>query len=120
VRSLLSRLIGQMDMWNRALALRDYDWDVERNESLAGMRDRLGEVGPAFLTHVRRAVAEGRLDDTFVHAQCSPPQVYTYGGLVAHVLTFAAYRRTVVVGALADAGVDGLNFGDPRDWVAER
>ncbi|MEU8607024.1 helix-turn-helix transcriptional regulator [Actinoplanes sp. NPDC048791] len=119
VRSLLSRLIGQMDMWNQALALRDYDWDVERNESLAGMRDRLGEVGPAFLTHVRQAVAEGRLDDTFVHAQCSPPQVYTYGGLIAHVLTFAAYRRTVVVGALADAGVGDLNFGDPRDWVAE-
>jgi hypothetical protein len=119
VRSLLSRLIGQMDMWNRALALRDYDWSVERGESVAGMRDRLGEVGPLFLAQVRHTVAEGRLDDTFVHAQCSPPQVFTYGGLIAHVLTFAAYRRTLVIGALADAGVDDLNFGDPRDWVAE-
>ena len=109
-----------MDMGNRALALRDYDWAVERGESVAGMRDRLGAVGPVFLDQVRRTVADGRLDDTFVHAQGGPPQVYTYGGLIAHVLTFAAYRRTLVTGALAGAGVGDLRFGDPREWVAER
>ncbi len=74
---------------------------------------------PLFLDQVRRTVADGRLDDTVVHARCTPPQVYTYGGLIAHVLTFAAYRRTVVVGALAETGVGDLHFGDPRDWVAE-
>ena len=119
LRSLLSRLVGQMDMWNRALALRDYDWAVERGESVAGMRRRLAEAGPAFLAQVRRAVGEGRLDETFVHAQGGPPKVYTHGGLIAHVLTFAAYRRTLVVGALAGAGIGDLGYGDPREWVAE-
>ena len=119
LRSLLSRLIGQMDMWNRALALRDYDWSVERDETVPAMRQRLAEAGPAFLAQVRRTVADGRLDETFVHAQGGPPKVYTHGGLIAHVLTFAAYRRTLVVGALAAAGIADLGFGDPREWVAE-
>ena len=64
-------------------------------------------------------VSEGRLDETFVDAHCTPPEVYTYGGLIAHVLTFAAHRRTLVVGALTSAGVDDLGYGDPRKWVAE-
>ena len=118
LRSLLSRLVGQMDMWNRALALRDYDWAVEREESVTGMRRRLAEVGPTFLAQVRRAVGEGRLDETFVHAQGGPPKVYTHGGLIAHVLTFAAYRRTLAVGALTTAGISDLAHGDPRDWIA--
>jgi len=119
LRSLLSRLVGQMDMWNRALALQDYDWSVELGESVADMRRRLSEAGPAFLSQVRRTIDEGRLDETFVHAQGGPPKVYTHGGLIAHVLTFAAYRRTLVVGALAGAGIGDLGYGDPREWVAE-
>ena len=118
LRSLLSRLIGQMDMWNRALVMKDYDWSVEQGESVQAMRARLDDVGPAFLDQVRRTVDEGRLDDTFVHAQCTPPKVYTYGGLIAHVLTFAAYRRTLVTGVLAAEGFADLAHGDPREWVA--
>ena len=42
--------------------------------------------------------------------------MFTYGGMVAHVLTFAAYRRTVVVLALSgtattietELGADGV------------
>ena len=119
LRSLLSRLIGQMDMWNQVIAHRDYDWSVEDGEAVDHMRQRLVTVGPVFLGHVRDVVAEGRLDETFVDAHCSPPEVFTYGGLIAHVLTFAAYRRTLVVGALGHAGITDLGYGDPRKWVAE-
>ena len=119
LRTLLSRLVGQMDMWNRALALQDYDWSVERAETVPQMRRRLDEAGPLFVDQVRRTVDEGRLDESFVHLQDTPPKVYTHGGLIAHVLTFAAYRRTLVAGALVHAGVGDLGYGDPRDWVAE-
>jgi hypothetical protein len=37
--------------------------------------------------------------------------------MIAHVLTFAAHRRTLVAGALIDAGVTDLGAGDPRRWV---
>ncbi len=119
IRSLLSRLIGQMAMWNAAVATRDYDWSVEEHESLSSMRQRLAVEGPAFLTQVRDVVSARRLDDTFVDALCEPAEVFTYGGMIAHVLTFAAHRRTLVVLALGSHGVNDLGWGDPMRWVAQ-
>jgi AraC family transcriptional regulator len=119
LRSLLSRLIGQMAMWNEAIAGRPYDFEVEQGESIASMRARLAEEGPTFLSHVREVTDQGRLDETFVDAICDPPEVFTYGGMIAHVLTFAAHRRTLVAGALAGAGITDLGAGDPMRWVAE-
>lgn len=119
LRSLLSRLVGQLAMWDAAVHDRSYDFEVEQGESVACMRARLVEAGPAFLTQVRTIVDEGRLDETFVDAVCDPPEVFTYGGMIAHVLTFAAHRRTLVCGALIDAGITDLGAGDPMRWVAE-
>ena len=118
LRSLLSRLIGQMGMWNAAIAIRAYDWDVEQHESIDSMRSRLVEEGATFLAQVHSVTEEGRLDETFVDALCEPPEMFTYGGMIAHVLTFAAHRRTLVVGALSDAGITDLAYGDPMRWVA--
>ena len=42
-----------------------------------------------------------------------------YGGMIAHVLTFAAHRRTLVALALSRHGVDELGWGDPMRWVAQ-
>jgi AraC-like DNA-binding protein len=119
IRTLLSRLIGQMGMWNAALATRDYDWSVEQHESLTSMRERLAVEGPTYLSHVRGVVADDRLDDTFVDALCDPAEVFTYGGMIAHVLTFAAHRRTLVVLAFGRHGVEDLGWGDPMVWVAQ-
>jgi AraC-like DNA-binding protein len=119
LRSLLSRLVGQLAMWDAAVHARPYDFELEAGESLTSMRARLAEAGPAFLSAVRTIVDEGRLDETFVDAICDPPEVFTYGGMIAHVLTFAAHRRTLVCGALIDAGVTDLGAGDPMRWVAE-
>jgi AraC family transcriptional regulator len=119
LRSLLSRLVGQLAMWNAAVAGRPYDFEVERDESVGSMRRRLDEAGPEFLETVRSRAAEGQLDETFVDAVCEPPEVFTYGGMIAHVLTFAAHRRTLVLGALADTGVTDLGSGDPMRYVAQ-
>ena len=119
LRSLLSRLIGQMGMWNAALASRAYDWSLEDHETVSSMRSRLAVEGPTYLGHVRDVCEQGRLDDTFIDALCEPAEVFTYGGMIAHVLTFAAHRRTLVVLALGAAGVTDLGWGDPMKWVAE-
>lgn len=118
LRSLLSRLIGQMGMWNAAIDGRAYDWDLEKAESIESMRTRLAEEGSTFVAQVREVTEQGRLDETFVDAICEPPEIFTYGGMIAHVLTFAAHRRTLVAGALADAGITDLGAGDPMRWVA--
>jgi AraC family transcriptional regulator len=119
LRSLLARLVGQLEMWEAAVHDRPYDFDVEEDESISEMGARLARSGPAFLTQVHAVVDEDRLDETFVDAICDPPEIFTYGGMIAHVLTFAAHRRTLVLGALTDAGISDLGSGDPMRWVAE-
>jgi AraC family transcriptional regulator len=119
LRGLLSRLVGQMDMWLAAIETRDYDFDIESGEQVADMRRRLDRVGPAFVAQVREVCEQGRLDETFVDAMCEPAHVFTYGGMIAHVVTFAAYRRTLVALAIDHAGITDLGWGDPMHWVAE-
>ena len=118
VRSLLSRLVGQLDMWNQAVADQPYDVAVEEHESLRSMRNRLAASGPVFLSHVRDAAERGSFDDTFVDATGGSPLFFTYGGMVAHVLTYPAHRRTLVVGALSSAGLDLQD--DPLAWEPVR
>jgi AraC-like DNA-binding protein len=119
VRSLLARLVGQMAMWDASMHDRPYDFDQERTWGLGEIRSRLTAIGPVFLDQVREIAADGRLDETFVDTTCEPPETFTYGGMVAHVLTFAAHRRVLVLGALSDAGITDLGAGDPMHWVAQ-
>jgi AraC family transcriptional regulator len=114
-RTVLSRLVDQMDIWNHAVANRPYDFSPKRSESIDSMRDRLAACGPTFLGHVQDACGDGHLDDTFVDATSGSPLFFTYGGMIAHVLTYAAYRRTLVSGALHAAGVTDLE-DDPLAW----
>jgi len=82
------------------------------------MRERLAASGPVFLAHVREASERGAFDDAFVDTTEGSPLFFTYGGMVAHVLTYAAYRRTLVVGALSSAGLDLQD--DPLVWEPVR
>jgi AraC family transcriptional regulator len=41
IRSLLSRLVGQMEMWGAAMASRPYDFAIERQEPIASLHERL-------------------------------------------------------------------------------
>ena len=106
--SLLARLVGQLAMWDASMHNRPYDVADEAGWSLAEIRTRLDEIGPVFLDQVRRFADEDRFEETFLDATCEPPRAFTYGGMVAHVLTFAAHRRVLVLGALSDAGITYL------------
>jgi AraC family transcriptional regulator len=117
IRSLLSRLVGQLDMWNAAMASETYDFAVEERESVDSMRARLATAGRSFAAFVRTASEEDRLDESFVDATCCVPQEFTVAGMIGHVLTYAAYRRTLVVGALSSAGAAEVD-DDPLTWFA--
>ncbi|MGE0599559.1 MAG: helix-turn-helix domain-containing protein [Dehalococcoidia bacterium] len=119
IRSLLSRLVGQMAMWNESISNGEYDFEIEKNEPLDSIESRLLEEGAKFLANARQFCDAGMLDETFVDALCDPPRVFTYGGMIAHVLTHAAHRRMLVVGALATAGATEVAY-DPMAWVALR
>ncbi|MGH3508164.1 MAG: helix-turn-helix domain-containing protein, partial [Nocardioidaceae bacterium] len=119
IRSLLSRLVGQLDMWNHARADQEYDFGREQHESLESMRARLRMAGGAFAEHVRAVVDEDRLDETYVDTTGGQPYVFSAAAMLAHVLTYAAHRRTLVVGALVSAGADDVD-DDPLTWFDAR
>lgn len=84
--------------------------------------------GGAWLPRFERAARDfGRIakrirdgaayDDAFVDALCEPPQSFTYGGVLSHVLAFGAVRREALAGVLAQLGAD-VSCGDPIVWEA--
>jgi AraC family transcriptional regulator len=117
LRWMLSRLVGQMAMWCAAMEDGEYDFAVERHESVTSVRRRLDTVGPQFVEQVRRVADEGRFDETFVDTfHPDGTMVMTYGAMVAHVLTFAAHHRLVAVAKLREHGITDLGWGDPKPW----
>lgn len=116
LRWLLSRVFGQMAMWNAAVDDAEYDFAVECGESASSMARRLSQSGPEFVANVARYSDEGRLDETFVDAFSSEPRVLSYGAMIAHVLTFGGYHRLLAIEQFHRFGITDLGLGDPKDW----
>lgn len=116
LRRLCDRLVGQLEMWLAALEGAD-SVPVDRDSSPAGMRRRLDKAGPGFRELLVPALQQGRGEETFLDATCDPPQTFSYGGVLSHVLTFSAVRRTLAIGALESYGVTDLGAGDPMAFV---
>ncbi|HEX6683824.1 MAG TPA: helix-turn-helix domain-containing protein [Candidatus Limnocylindrales bacterium] len=111
IRNLLASLVGRKEAWGAMFA--GLDLPQETDKSVRGLKRRWDVAKAQYGGEVRRIASESAWDTTFIDAECDPPQTFTYGGAVAHVLTFSAHRRTLVLGALHDAGVTDLGSGDP-------
>jgi len=116
LRSVSARLVAQLEMWVSALQGAERA-PVDPDDSPGTLRRRLDEAAPRFRELVVGALQEGRGEETFIDATCQPPQTFSYGGVLAHVLTFSAVRRTLAIGALESAGVGDLGAGDPMRFV---
>jgi AraC-like DNA-binding protein len=77
---------------------------------------RFQRAARAFARQVRAIRDRGAWDDAFVDALCEPPQSFTYGGVVAHVVEFGAIRREMLAAVLAELGADGLASPDAITW----
>ncbi len=119
LRTTSARLVTQLEMWVSSLEGGTTMPDAA-GASAVDLRHRLEAAAPRFRELVVDPIVEGRADDTFVDAMCEPPETFTYGGVFAHVLAFAATRRTLAIGALDSAGVNDLGSGDPMQFVAGR
>lgn len=116
LRGLTERLVGQLEMWVTALE-GGTSLPEPGDTSARGLQQRLATAGPRFRELVVAPVVDGRADETFVDAVCEPPETFTYGGVLSHVLTFAAVRRTMAIGAIESAGISDLGAGDPMRFV---
>ena len=115
LRSVTDRLVRQLEMWVIAVA---GGASIPSGASdAAGLRSRLDDAAPRFREAVVAPIEQGEADRTFVDATCEPPQTFSLGGVLAHVLTFSAVRRTLAVGALDSAGISDLGAGDPMAFV---
>jgi hypothetical protein len=47
---------------------------------------------------------------------CEPPETFTYGGMIAHVLTFSTFRLMVALREMQQLGITDLGYGDPITW----
>lgn len=112
LRSLLNAMVTQEEHW--LSALRGGGWPDESDQSLDGLAARHEAAGRDYREMVARAIADEAMADTFVDTTCDPPATHTVGGTIGHVITFAAVRRTLAVGALWTAGIKDFDAADPR------
>ncbi len=115
LRSVCDKLVRQLEMWVGAV---DGATSIPAGQATpAALRARLDQAAPRFRTTIVDRITAGEAGESFLDATCQPPQTFTLGGVLAHVLTFAAVRRTMAVGALESAGVPDLGAGDPMRFV---
>lgn len=115
LRSVINAMVTQEEHW--LSALRGGPWLDESDQTMAGLAARHVVAGRDYRDFVAQTLVAGTLADTFVDTTCGPPTTHTMGGTIGHVITFAAVRRTLAVGALATAGITDLDAGDPRPFL---
>jgi AraC-like DNA-binding protein len=80
---------------------------------------RFERAARSFERLAKRIRDTGAYDDAFVDALCEPPQSFTYGGVLSHVLTYGAVRREALASVLRELGAE-VPAGDPILWEDAR
>jgi hypothetical protein len=114
VRTMLERIVFTKEVWTAAIGGREIP--PRGDSSVAGLRKRLDAVEPQFTALVRRIRDRNEWDDAFVDALCTPPVSFTFGSVIAHILTASVVRRQTVIGALRELGVKKPETRDPIEW----
>jgi len=118
LRQLLENIIFTKEVWTAALAGAEMDMNgpPPSQRSPHAMLERLEKTD----AELHRIFADVRnrsgWDDTFVDALCEPAELFTYGGVFAHIMTFNAHRRLMALDALRQLGVPTAGFGDPMEY----
>jgi AraC family transcriptional regulator len=114
VRAMLANHVFAKEVWIAAMS--GTKFPEKQDKSLGGLRARHDAAARRFLELVRGIRDRGEWDDAFVDALCDPPQSFTYGSVVAHIVSHAAHRRALLLAALRELGVKDLESSDPIDW----
>ncbi len=115
IAAVLERTVFAKEVWLAAIEGTDFP-DVDRSPSPAGLLERHDAAAARWLAAVRDISSRGAWDDRIVDALCEPPESFVLSSIVAHVLTFSAYRRQLTRVWLRAAGVEA-DDGDPINWL---
>ena len=114
LREALSKLVFTKEIWLAAIRKRDLPDGSDK--SIANLLRRFDRAYVEFAEVVRQIRDEGRWDEEFADELCEPPERFTFGGVVAHVITFDAFRRSVAIKLMNKLGIDDIGYGDPIEW----
>jgi AraC-like DNA-binding protein len=110
---MAERLVFTLEVWNAAIT--GAPLPEKTGEDLLHRFDRAARE----FSRVARAIRDrGAWDDAFVDALCEPPQSFTYGGVVSHILSYGAIRREMLASVLTELGAAVPSSGDPIEWEA--
>jgi AraC-like DNA-binding protein len=112
---IAERLVATLEIWTAAIAGEEHD-----GPGAGPLLERLDRAGRAFARIARAIRDRGAWDAGFVDALCEPPQSFTYGSVLAHVLEYGAIRRAALAGLLAELGAPPGDGDDPIMWEAAR
>ncbi len=112
---MAERLVFTLEIWVAAISGEPVPENGDGN-----LPRRFDRASRTFSRLARAIRDRGAWDDAFVDALCDPPQSFTYGGVLAHVLSYGAIRRETLAGVLAELGVRVPSSGDPIEWEAGR
>jgi AraC family transcriptional regulator len=110
---MAERLVFTLEVWVAAIAGEPVPDGTDDD-----LLRRFDRASRAFARLARTIRDRGAWDDAFVDALCEPPQSFTYGGVLAHVLSYGAVRREALAGVLAELGAPVASSGDPIEWEA--
>ncbi len=112
--AMCERLVFTLEVWVAAI-----DGHAVPAVGAGDWLPRFERVAADFARIAKRIRDRGAWDDAFVDALCEPPQSFTYGGVLSHVLAFGAVRREALASVLAQLGAD-VSSGDPILWESAR
>jgi AraC family transcriptional regulator len=117
LRTVLERMVVTKEIWIAAIEGRGFEPTNDR--SISGLIARHESAGRELIAIVKRIREQGEWNNAFVDALCEPPVSFTLGSVIAHILTFAAQRRSTAISMLRELGIDEVSYGDPITWEQE-
>jgi AraC-like DNA-binding protein/uncharacterized damage-inducible protein DinB len=118
LRELLDRIVFTKEVWTAAIAGGPVP-EEKRRLSPAELLTHYEKADADFQRVLCMVRARGGWDDTFVDELCQPPERFTFGGMLAHLVTFNSYRRLTAAASLRAMGIDDVGFGDPIEYERE-
>jgi len=96
--TMCERLVFTLEVWVAAIA----GLPTPERDPDAALLDRFEAAARAFERIARSIRDRGAWDDAFVDALCEPPESFTYGDVLVHVLEFGAVRREMLASVLRE------------------
>lgn len=101
---------------NWVAAIKNQQAPDNLDKTIKDLIERHEKATNDFLAIAHEIRDESKWQAVFVDALCIPPETFSFSGVIAHVITFSAQQRVVMLGALQKFGINDLGYNDPIEF----